>query len=114
MKVVKGGKTNKKIEQLKEMVTLVPEDKRVVAENLLDELVFMDATLDKLKAEIEKSGVVEKFEQGKQKFLRESPALKAYNTTIQRYGNLYKQLVDMMPKQATTPNNELVDFIKQG
>lgn len=114
MKVAKGGKFSGDVNRLQELVQLVPEERRIVAENLLSELRFMSATLEKLKEEVERSGVVEHFEQGKQKFMRESPALKAYNTTIQRYGGLYKQLTDMLPKQVVEPpKNALIEFIKQ-
>ncbi|WP_309459518.1 hypothetical protein [Bacillus thuringiensis] len=54
------------------------------------------------------------FKQGRQVFLREHPALKAYNTTIQSYSRLYKQLVDLLPPTDLKPKeDELIDFIKR-
>lgn len=52
-----------------------------------------------------------------EEFLRESPALKSYNTTIQRYSLLYKQLTDLLPPPEvdSKKKNEVLDFItKQG
>lgn len=83
---------------------------------MITEITFMSKTLSELKKAIEKTGAVDLFKQGKQEFVRENPALKAYNTTIQRYSLLYKQLTDMIPKQSreTTADSELYKFIKQG
>lgn len=101
--------------ELKNILEKVPEDKKTIAGRLADELIFMQATLADLKKQIKENGTVEHFEQGKQNFLRESPALKSYNVTLKSYSNLYKQLTDLLPKdQATKKENELYDFIKEG
>ena len=75
----------------------------------------MQQTLADLKKQIKENGTIEHFEQGKQSFLRESPALKSYNMTIQRYSALYKQLTDLLPKeQEAEKAGRLYDFIKEG
>lgn len=99
--------------QFNKILKQVPEDKKPIAESLIKELTFMALTLDDLKLQVEEGGTVELFKQGKQEFLRESPALKAYNTTVQRYSLLYKQLTDLLPKAAQeTQENALYEFIK--
>lgn len=91
----------------------VPEDKRYIAEKLIAELKFMEKTLSKLKKQIEKDGEIEHFQQGKQDFYRESPALKSYNTTVQRYSVMYRQLTELMAKSVEAENsNAVYDFIK--
>lgn len=101
--------------ELKTILEKIPEDKKLIGGRIADELVFMQATLADLKAQIKASGTVEHFEQGKQKFLRESPALKSYNVTLKSYSTLYKQLTDLLPKdQDTTKNNGIYDFLKEG
>ncbi|MGI6597986.1 MAG: hypothetical protein ACOX2T_09335 [bacterium] len=55
------------------------------------------------------------FEQGARKFLREHPATKVYNTMIQRYATVCKQIFDMVPdpdagKQA---EDEFMAFVKK-
>jgi len=103
------------MEELKKIVSLVPDDRRAVAERLADELAFMAQTLQNLRKAVTDRGAVELFEQGTQKFLRESPALKGYNTTVQRYSLLYKQLTDLLPKQVPTPpENPMENFIMEG
>lgn len=105
----------KVMEELDKIVELVPEDRRAVAERLADELAFMTQTLQDLRKSITERGPVELFKQGAQRFLRENPALKSYNTTIQRYSLLYKQLTDLLPKQVPAPpENPAQQFILEG
>ena len=68
-----------------------------------------------LKRKIKENGTEEEFIQGKQQFVRETPALKSYNTTVQRYSSLYKQLTDLMPKSVEVEkSNAVYDFLKGG
>ena len=98
---------------LKELLERVPEDKYTIGAKIVEELLFMEETLTRLKAQIRETGEIEHFQQGKQDFFRESPALKAYNTTVQRYGNLYKQLTDLIGKTPEVEKkNPVYDFIK--
>lgn len=104
----------KDVREFNKILKAIPEDKKYIGENLVSELKFMSATLADLKKQVTENGTVELFEQGKQKFTRESPALKSYNTTVQRYSLLYKQLTDLLPKTVETKgSNELLDFIKE-
>jgi len=100
---------------LKEILDKIPQDKQLIAAELVEELTFMRETLSELKKQIKASGTVEHFEQGSQSFLRESPALKAYNTTVQRYSVMYRQLTDLMGKtQEAEKSNAVYDFLKEG
>lgn len=100
--------------QLSKIVQLVAENKRPVARNLVKEIAFMSKTLADLRDQVNTSGPVDLFQQGSQQFLRESPALKAYNTTVQRYSLLYKQLVDLMPKDTLEKaDSALFEFLTQ-
>ena len=74
----------------------------------------MEQTLERLKAQIVETGELEHFQQGNQDFLRESPALKAYNTTVQSYSEMYRQLTDLMGKSAEAEkSNAVYDFLKE-
>lgn len=100
--------------ELKEILRKVPEDKKSIAGRLADELVFMQETLADLKQQVKDKGTVEHFEQGKQSFLRENPALRSYNTTLKQYAALYKQLCDLLPKEeAGQKSNPVYDFLKE-
>ena len=106
--------TKKQITELNRIIKQVPADKQAIAVSLVDEIKFMHETMSDLKEQIRRYGTVELFEQGKQKFLRENPAVKSYNTTVQRYSTVYKQLTDLLPKTAPAPpESELLEFINQ-
>ena len=106
-------KTRKK--DFTQILEKIPSDKKMIGEKLIEELSFMEETLTDLKKQIRETGTIEHFEQGKQNFLRESPALKSYNTTVQRYSMLYRQLCDLAGKtQEAEKSNPVYDFIKEG
>ena len=108
-------KKNETSTEFDQLVEKVPEDRKAVALNLVEELIFMKATLADLRKIIREKGTIEPFEQGRQSFLRESPALKSYNTTIQRYSLLYRQLCDLAGKTIEAEkSNPVYDFIKSG
>ena len=113
MEIDKDKEILKAKRQFNKILKQVPEDKKPIAMSLIKELTFMAVTLDDLKEQVQEGGTVELFKQGSQEFLRESPALKAYNTTVQRYSLLYKQLSDLLPKTAQdNKENALYEFIK--
>lgn len=100
--------------EFREILEKIPDDKKVIGKKLIEELSFMKKTLASLKRQIEENGELEHFQQGKQDFLRESPALKGYNTTVQRYSVMYRQLTDLMGKtQEAEKSNAVYDFLKE-
>ena len=100
--------------EYREILKKIPEDKRTIAKKLIEELVFLEATLQTLKKQIQEGGTLERFCQGSQNFMRESPALKGYNTTVQRYSLLNRQLADLMGKtQEPEKSNAVYDFLKE-
>lgn len=103
------------MQELETIFELVPDERKPIAEKLIKELAFMSKTLDELRKVVDEKGPVDLFKQGVQEFYRESPALKAYNTTIQRYSLLFKQLGDLLPKQPKeNAPDALLEFIKEG
>jgi hypothetical protein len=105
----------KELKQLKKVLKNVPKDRQPIAENLFDELAFMDQTMQKLREQVNADGPISLFKQGKQEFLREHPALTAYNKTIQRYNQTLKQLIDLLPKaDGQGDADPLLEFIKGG
>lgn len=107
-------KNSKRYQEFKEILDKIPQDKKQIGERLVEELLFMRDTLEDLKNRIREDGTVERFVQGKQNFMRESPALKSYNTTVNRYSQLYKQLTDLLPKMPEVQqSNALYDFLKE-
>ena len=100
--------------EFREILEKIPDDKKVIGRKLIEELSFMEKTLASLTRQIEENGELEHIQQGKQDFLRESPALKGYNTTVQRYSVMYRQLTDLMGKtQEAEKSNAVYDFLKE-
>lgn len=111
MEFDKDKVTKAELRQLNRLLKQVPPDKQPVGKSLVKELAFMAGTLAELREHINQNGAIEYFKQGKQEFFRESPALRGYNTTIQRYSLLYKQLVDLLPKDNKPDESELLSFL---
>lgn len=102
------------MKKLEKILKNVPKDRQPVAQNLFKELLFMEQTLTELKKQIQEEGATAMFKQGKQEFLREHPALKGYNTMIQRYSLIYKQVIDLLPPSIVKEKkDELLEFIKR-
>lgn len=100
---------------LSQVLKKIPNEKRAIAERMIEELLFMEDTLTELKKVVRESGAVELFEQGSQSFLRESPALKSYNSTLQKYLLLQKNLFDLvgvLPEEEK--ENPIYEFIREG
>ena len=92
--------------------------RRVVAEKYIAELIFMEGQLAILKESIRQDGAVDNFTQGRQSMLRESPAMKAYCTLVQRYGDIQKKLADLLPEkkdsQKAQAGEKLAAFVAKG
>lgn len=109
------SRLSKELKRLKKTLQEIPDDRRPIAESLFDELAFMDQTMQKLREQVNKDGPISLFKQGKQEFLREHPALTAYNKTIQRYNQTLKQLIDLLPKSdGLDEDDPLLEFVKGG
>lgn len=83
---------------LNNILEKIPEEKKIIAKKLLDELAFMQSTLKELKTLIKKNGVVDMQQNGALTNLKESPAVKSYNQTVKSYCTAFKQLEMMLPK----------------
>lgn len=105
---------SKEMKQLKKILKVIPKDRQPIAQNIYKELLFIQRTLDKLKEEVDTEGTTTLFKQGQQEFIRESPALKGYNTTIKNYSSLYRQLIELLPPiEQEKEIDPLLDFIKE-
>lgn len=97
--------------ELRKAVRSVAAERKDVAESLITEISFLESTLEELRSQVAKDGPIVATKGGS----RENPALKAYNTTIQRYSLLFKQVTDILPASKEGPTSDpLMDFIKQG
>lgn len=86
------------MKKIDEILKKIPNEKSVEASLVADEIKFVAETIDELKKTIKDTGAVEHFINGKQNFLRESPALKSYTQLMKTYDTLYKNLINLLPK----------------
>jgi len=110
----KAKKIKAELTRLKKVFKDLPEDKRRIVDGLIQEAAFMRATLEETREIIDREGVIELFEQGAQRFLREHPATKVYASFINRYSAVVKQLIDLLPdgEKGKTEADELMEFVK--
>ena len=111
----KEKRIKRELSRLRKIFADLPEDTKRVADGLIQEAAFMRVTLEETRAVIDREGVIERFEQGKQRFYREHPATKVYTALINRYQGVMKQLIDLLPdgdkeKQGA---DELMEFVKR-
>ena len=97
-----------KNKQLEQILKKIPSEKENEASLIANELRFVLETTEKLRKDIEENGAVEHFINGKQDFLRESPAMISYNKLMKTYNTLYKNLLELIPKEEL-PTEDLFD-----
>lgn len=77
----------------------IDKNKRLTSKGLIEEAAYMKATLKELKQSIDEKGAIDEMQQGSYTILRENPALKSYNTMVQRYTTVIKELTNLLPKE---------------
>ena len=112
VKLEKIDRIKKEVDKLNKIFKDLDPLKKKVAEHLIQNAAFLVITLQDLQHEVNTNGVTEHFVNGKQDFIREGTALKAYNTTIKNYNTVVKQLLDLLSKDsAREAKDELLNFI---
>lgn len=96
----KNKTIKKETQKLKKLFKDLPDNKKKMAEKLIENASFMSITLDELKEDIKIYGVKETYVNGKDQFgFKESIESKTYNTMVKNYMNIIKQLNDMLPEE---------------
>lgn len=102
------------INRIKKLYKDFPKEKLKVLEGLINESAFIKISLEELRDNLLKNGFIEVFEQGEQRFNRERPEVKIYTTFIQRYSNVMKQLIDLLPVEVKKEEaDELLAFLNR-
>ena len=93
-------KIEAKKKKIKRLFREMPPEKRQFAEGLINQFAVTSVTLERLADEINNGDLIE------------SPALRAYNTTIKSFSALTNQLVALLPeKEKKSAGDELMSFI---
>ena len=86
-----------------------------VLDGLISDAAFMRVSLEEVKQKLIKEGLMEKFKNGSQEFMREKPEAKLFLNFMKQYSNTMKQLIDLMPVQVKDEGqNELLQFFQSG
>lgn len=97
--VSKDTLIKREVSRLTNLFKEIERARRLSTNGLIEEAAFMKATLLELKTIINEKGAIDEMPQGEYSILREHPALKSYNTMVQRYSGILKQLTDLLPKE---------------
>ena len=102
-----------KVKEIDEILKKIPNEKKNEASLIATKLKYMEEKLAEIQKQIDEQGVVEHFINGKQDFLRESPALASYTKLIKIYDAFYKNLINLLPKDVADDltSDDLDDFI---
>jgi len=96
--------------KLQALFATIPENKKKLCEKLIQNAAFMAETLEELQATVKKEGAVVTIVNGNGfEVQQENPAQKSYNTMINRYSTIIRQLSDMLPVESEC--DELGDLI---
>jgi hypothetical protein len=107
-----SSKINTEMRKIKPLFKNLSKERKRLVDRQLEQLAFLQVTLDRLVYEINNSDILENFSQGTQKFKRENPALRSYNATIKSYTALSKQLCELLPNDEKQKAGEtLMQFI---
>ena len=95
----KDREIKNEISRLTRIFKDIESNRKCTVKGLIEEAAYMKATLKELKKSIDENGPIDEMPQGNYSILREHPALKSYNTMVQRYTTVIKELSNLLPKE---------------
>jgi len=111
-KLNKEKRIKKEKENLKGIYKELEEDKKAIADGLLDELAFIRISLEEIKVDLLEHGFVDIMPQGDYEIRREDPASKSYIKLLQKYKDITKDLIKMLPQEEDIKDEKL-DILEQ-
>lgn len=100
-KKTKKNRIKEEKNRLNNLYSELPQEKKMIAEGLIERAAFMRVELDELEADLQENGWTELFSQGNQEpYERARPQGQSYNTLNANYQKIMKQLDTMLPPPA--------------
>ena len=100
-----------KKDMFERMLSELPEEKRSIAESLIDNVMFMQHTLSELSEIVKAEGtIITRTNGNRVETISENPALKSYNNTIRNFSTTCRTLLQYLPEGEES--DELMDFLK--
>lgn len=114
----RGKETKKELERLNKTFLDLGGRQLATAKDLCDELASLKVEMRILKMQYEEKGSVDEMPQGEYSILRVSPYFTNYLNAAKVYSSLYKQILDLYPKEVaevkvTNELDELQGFMKK-
>lgn len=112
-----GQAVKKETARIKKLYKNLPDDRRKLAEKLIERAAFMAVSLSEMERTITAEGQMVKMPQGDYEIDRAHPLLTAYNAMIKNYVTTIKQLDAFLTPDKTTggkPGEKLIEFITGG
>jgi len=101
--------SKKKIYKLEEIIPLLSEEQLSVAHGMIEDAMFMEKQLAKLRETIEVEGVSENYQYGS----KQTAAMTSYLQIQKQYGVIIRYLTDLVPSNPIKKNNdELLEFLQ--
>lgn len=88
----KAAEVEKERKKIRKLYKDLPEDRKNLAENLVDRVAFMAVSLRDMEAQINEEGKTQEMPQGDYTIQRAHPLLASYNAMIKNYTTAIKQL----------------------
>ena len=105
-------KRSKELNKLKRIFKNIEPGKRQTVEKLISNAAFMAESLDELQEKIREKGFTEEYQNGANQYgIKKCSEVEIYNTMIKNYSSIVKQLVDLLPGDAQSGGDELLEFI---
>ena len=99
----------RKIHKLEDIIPLLSEEQLKVATGMIEDAVFMEKQLSKLRKTIEKEGVSENYQYGS----KQTAAMTSYLQIQKQYGVIVKYLTDLVPSNPSKNNtDEWLEFLR--
>lgn len=104
--------SKKKMRSLEEIIPLLTEDALKVAGGMIEDALFMEKQLAKLREIVEKEGCSENYQYGS----KQTASMTSYLQIQKQYGVIIKYLTELIPnsskKGVESNKDELLDFLK--
>lgn len=116
-KITNDERIQKETTRLNDIFKSLPEKEYKTAEKLINNIAFMSVTLEDLMEIVNKERLVKRTKNASQSFVKEHPALTAYNKMYANFLKGLQQLSSLLPKNYgdTKPvedNDDFIDFLR--
>lgn len=99
--------------RLSKILNCISDDKRNLADDMLNEIFFLRKTMAVLKEDIDANGATDTFTQGQNVIQRPSASFQAYIAATGKYTALMGKLVQLLPKDEVKKAGGVETWLQQ-